>query len=192
MRFEYKNGYYSARIRYTRKLYGITKEINAIFDTGCSTTSMSLYSLAFLLNESYEKLISDLNNPVYDSNYLLSADNEVNRATRVALPDIYLIPSRKEQGDFLRFEKFFCSVSTDIDLAKNDGIINTVINGEVVNYQSSPYVLLGYDIINSFDYFNGDKNRIYTGKFDKQKYYKNQKEMNPHPLLLFKNKELNT
>lgn len=104
MRFNFSgNGYLGIL---THKVGVFSSYVTAVFDTGCTMTSIGLYSLKHLLNCEYDDILSKIEDR-YFGDYTQDASGGIHRNVRVIIPGVSLSNiSNNYSDDNVKFDRF--------------------------------------------------------------------------------------
>lgn len=169
MRVDFSGCAYVGTLTYKKTL--IKNDISTIFDTGCTTTSIGLYSLKCLLGCSYNDILSKIEDRYFGEN-TQDASGGLHGNVRITIPSIALSNSSFDLDDSepnIEFGSFYCNLNIDDSLAKTDGL---VINSNGLSFMIRSYILIGCDFIRTFDNITISKKRASLSKFNEGLYFK--------------------
>lgn len=170
MKFKYVDNSYIGNLSY--KFGEFEYSINAIFDTGCTISSIGLYSLSSLIRKPCEYIMSRIEQRYYTCP-TQDASGGFHNNVRITIPNVILsnasasIQSEYDDNSKIKFDRFYCNLNIDDKLATTKGVYT--VNGK--SFKSPPYILIGCDFIRTFDNINLSQRNASLGRFDKDKYF---------------------
>lgn len=137
------------------------KVIEAICDTGCTTTSIGLRSLSILLGVSVDVLKNEIESRLRKGYPIIQtsiADGSCLRNVPIIINCIY-IGSRK-------FDSLYCLVNIDEVKYGYNCSDRSILHTQM----QAPYILIGLDILRAFNRIEMNKNEILCEGFNQQFY----------------------